>query len=348
MFDDDETSPTLYERHFLDGQYANWKMSTKYSNVNPGTHLLISMAILIGTLAMMLLLAPLGLCFVYPYDVWDSACDFGRSILITSGKIELSKENCNTIYEIEDWQKKPTIIYPEAIQGHTYSVLFLDPDAEDHPNGTYFLHMLQVNVKTSTEHADINPKRQFLIAMALLLGSITIMLALAPLGKCFQAPLAAWSSACDFGGSIQVTSTYEVKVSKDNCDEILDKNDWQRRPTIGRTYSVFILDPDAPDHPNGTYYLHMLQANVKGEDLKEGNFMRSMTIAPYVGPQPPKETGLHRYMFVIYQHCRSLDILPSMEIPSRIRFDLAKFLESIQVKMLGPKAGVQFRASYSA
>ncbi|XP_014278382.1 phosphatidylethanolamine-binding protein 1 isoform X1 [Halyomorpha halys] len=227
---DDHTSPTLYERYFLDGQFANWRMSTKYANLNPKTHFLVAMMLLFGSLAIMLALAPLGMCYLAPLASWSSACDFGGGLTVTLGKMRLSQDNCDTVYNKKDWQEAPTISYPGAMKG--------------------------------------------------------------------------------------------------------------------RRYTVFVLDPDVPDYPNGSYYLHMLQTNVMGEDLKEGNLMRSLTLASYVPPAPPEGSGLHRYMFVIYQHCRSLDNVVSPDVSSRLKFDLAEWFKSLKIKMLGPKVGVQFRAGF--
>ncbi|XP_066902312.1 uncharacterized protein [Halyomorpha halys] len=143
---DDHTSPTLYERYFLDGQFANWRMSTKYANLNPKTHFLVAMMLLFGSLAIMLALAPLGMCYLAPLASWSSACDFGGGLTVTLGKMRLSQDNCDTVYNKKDWQEAPTISYPGAMKGRRYTVFVLDPDVPDYPNGSYYLHMLQTNV----------------------------------------------------------------------------------------------------------------------------------------------------------------------------------------------------------
>ena len=71
-----------------------------------------------------------------------------------------------------------------------------------------------------------------------------------------------------------------------------------------------------------------------------------MYFTAYVGPAHPRGTGDHRYMFVVYRHCKITDNVPAMKTPERYHFDLAKWFESLPIKLLGPEAGVQFKAHY--
>lgn len=65
---------------------------------------------------------------------------------------------------------------------------------------------------------------------------------------------------------------------------------------------VILTDPDAPskDEPFFREFIHMVAIGVPvtadGQlQLKEGN-----VVIPYVGPAPPYNTGLHRYIFLVY------------------------------------------------
>lgn len=57
-------------------------------------------------------------------------------------------------------------------------------------------------------------------------------------------------------------------------------------------------DPDAPSREKPTYreWLHWLVVNVYGDNIAGGDI-----IAEYVGAGPGRDTGLHRYVFLVYE-----------------------------------------------
>lgn len=58
-----------------------------------------------------------------------------------------------------------------------------------------------------------------------------------------------------------------------------------------------IIDPDVPRR--GGYnreFRHWLVGNIPEENVAKGE-----VLAEYVGPAPPKNTGKHRYVFLIYK-----------------------------------------------
>jgi len=62
-------------------------------------------------------------------------------------------------------------------------------------------------------------------------------------------------------------------------------------------YTLVKVDPDAPSkgaHPGA--WRHWLVVNIPGKDVSKGE-----VITPYMGPQPPKDSGLHRYVFLLYK-----------------------------------------------
>lgn len=63
-------------------------------------------------------------------------------------------------------------------------------------------------------------------------------------------------------------------------------------------YTVLFVDPDAPSRadPRLSQFLHWQVVNVKGNDISTGD-----TIAKFIGSGPPKDTGLHRYAFLVYR-----------------------------------------------
>ena len=57
-------------------------------------------------------------------------------------------------------------------------------------------------------------------------------------------------------------------------------------------YTLIMHDPDAVV---GNYF-HWLLVNIPGNDIKNGN-----TLFEYKGPAPPKGSGKHRYIFLLFE-----------------------------------------------
>lgn len=71
---------------------------------------------------------------------------------------------------------------------------------------------------------------------------------------------------------------------------------WEADPN--KFYTLVMFDPDAPSRADPSYadVKHWLVGNIKGGDLSSGD-----VIAEYFGSGPPKDTGLHRYIFLAYE-----------------------------------------------
>lgn len=63
-------------------------------------------------------------------------------------------------------------------------------------------------------------------------------------------------------------------------------------------YTLIMVDPDAPSRnaPEFRSFRHWVVTNIPGSDVAKGN-----EISEYYKPKPPKRTGLHRYVFLIYK-----------------------------------------------
>ncbi|KAH7709778.1 Phosphatidylethanolamine-binding protein PEBP [Aphelenchoides avenae] len=72
-------------------------------------------------------------------------------------------------------------------------------------------------------------------------------------------------------------------------------------------YTLVMVDPDAPTHTEPTLreYLHWLVVNIPGNDVKKGT-----ELAGYYGPQPPRNSGQHRYVLLVYKQAARIDPLP--------------------------------------
>jgi len=77
-------------------------------------------------------------------------------------------------------------------------------------------------------------------------------------------------------------------------------------------YTLLMTDPDAPSrqNPNKGEWVHWLIFNIPGNSVQLGEIKYH-----YVGAGPPKGTGLHRYVLMVFnQGKRKLDSdLPIVE-----------------------------------
>ncbi|XP_055586705.1 protein D3-like [Uranotaenia lowii] len=81
-------------------------------------------------------------------------------------------------------------------------------------------------------------------------------------------------------------------------------------------YTLIMTDPDAPsrDDPKHREFVHWIVGNIQGNDLE-----RADTIVEYVGAAPPKGTGLHRFVFLLYEHPERLDFSNEARLSARCR-----------------------------
>jgi len=91
-------------------------------------------------------------------------------------------------------------------------------------------------------------------------------------------------------------------------------------------YTVMLVDPDAPRRyePSESLWLHWLVGNISGLNLFDGDFR-----VEYVPPAPPPDTGLHRYVFLVFRqenyNCYQEDVIYSHQIDGRSNFSLADY-----------------------
>uniref|UniRef100_A0A146KTY3 Protein D1 n=1 Tax=Lygus hesperus TaxID=30085 RepID=A0A146KTY3_LYGHE len=160
------------------------------------------------------------------------------------------------------------------------------------------------------------------------------------------------NSGCDFGELILTqTSAQNVTVTKKNCDTLFRKTDWQHPPNVvfpnakdNKKYMILMLDPDAPNHPEGVFYFHWAVANIPGKNLKSGgDVSKGTTLLSYAGPTPPKGSGQHRYVFLVYEQDTQQGIMEKPE--KRAHFDLGRWINPLAKRhpLTGPVAGSQFR-----
>nr|CAD7585723.1 unnamed protein product [Timema genevievae] len=152
--------------------------------------------------------------------------------------------------------------------------------------------------------------------------------------------------------NLKVTSASgHTLVDDSNCDQLFSKAEFSTKPEIkytaantGKQYSLVMVDPDAPNHKEGQYWLHWIIANIKGSDLKDGNISSGDQVIGYHPPGPPKGTGEHRYIFLLFEQHHTNIQLTKPE--TRPRFPLAKWISEQEGLFCHLVAGIQFRVQF--
>jgi len=106
-----------------------------------------------------------------------------------------------------------------------------------------------------------------------------------------------------------------------NLGNVLPVKETQSQPRIffpsqpGAHYTIMMVDPDALSRQTHEFrnYCHWLQVNVPGSTSDHVDVHKGHNIVPYMGPAPPRKTGLHRYVFLVYKQSGQL---PTHDIKS--------------------------------
>ncbi|XP_053616963.1 protein D2-like isoform X2 [Plodia interpunctella] len=110
-------------------------------------------------------------------------------------------------------------------------------------------------------------------------------------------------------------------------------------------YTLAMTDPDAPSRtdPKFREWHHWLVGNIPGNNVPAGE-----TLSAYVGSGPPPNTGLHRYVFLVYKQPGKLNFdeprLTNTSDKNRGQFSIAKF--AAKYGLGNPVAGNLYQAQY--
>ncbi|KAK1122563.1 Phosphatidylethanolamine-binding protein 1 [Melipona bicolor] len=110
-------------------------------------------------------------------------------------------------------------------------------------------------------------------------------------------------------------------------------------------YALCMTDPDAPSRkePKFREWHHWLIGNIPGSDVSKGE-----VLSEYVGSGPPKGTGLHRYVFLLYKQPQKLTFdeprLTNRSGDNRANFSIKKF--AAKYKLGDPIAGNMYQAEF--
>ncbi|XP_060105452.1 phosphatidylethanolamine-binding protein 1-like [Heteronotia binoei] len=169
--------------------------------------------------------------------------------------------------------------------------------------------------------------------------------------------LSAWS------GPLQLTEVEEKPakpmrvryggVEIDELGKVLTPTQVKNRPTAiewddcssEKLYTLVLTDPDAPSRNNPKFreWHHFLVTNMKGNDISSGR-----VLSDYVGSGPPKGTGLHRYVWLVYEQPQQLNcnepVLSNRSGDKRGNFQVAAFRK--KYKLGAPLAGTCYQAEW--
>lgn len=119
----------------------------------------------------------------------------------------------------------------------------------------------------------------------------------------------------DYGNGHQVTMGNELLPSDTQARPTIGLS--FTKPTKGKSYTLVVTDPDAPRRGDPTWseFAHFLVTGIKPE-VAEGepymvDFAKTVPLLTYMGPGPPPATGLHRYVFILFEESGSPKGLPS-------------------------------------
>uniref|UniRef100_A0A2K5Z2B2 Phosphatidylethanolamine-binding protein 1 n=1 Tax=Mandrillus leucophaeus TaxID=9568 RepID=A0A2K5Z2B2_MANLE len=130
----------------------------------------------------------------------------------------------------------------------------------------------------------------------------------------------------------------------DELGKVLTPTQVKNRPTSiwwdgidsGKRYALVLTDPDAPSRKDPKYreWHHFLVVNIKGSDISSGT-----VLSDYVGSGPPKGTGLHYYVWLVYEQARH-----NRSGNQRDKFKVASFHKKYQLGT--PVAGTCYQAEW--
>ncbi|XP_073817246.1 protein D3-like [Musca autumnalis] len=144
--------------------------------------------------------------------------------------------------------------------------------------------------------------------------------------------------------------SYDNGLKADKGNE-LTPTQVQKQPKVewdaedGAYYTLIMTDPDAPSRvePKFREFRHWLVVNIPGNHIDQGE-----VLAAYIGSGPPKGTGLHRYVFLLYKQPGKLEFdearVGNNSRQDRPKFKAAAFAEKYNLG--SPIAGNFYQAQW--
>jgi len=116
-------------------------------------------------------------------------------------------------------------------------------------------------------------------------------------------------------------------------------------------YTLCMTDPDAPSRENPKFreWHHWLVGNIPGSDVSKGeDLSKGEILSEYIGSGPPQDTGLHRYVFLLYKQPGKLTFdekrLTNRSGDNRGKFSIRNFAKKYNLG--NPVAGNMYQAEF--
>jgi len=114
-------------------------------------------------------------------------------------------------------------------------------------------------------------------------------------------------------------------------------NDWKE----GSLYTLCMVDPDAPTqrHPAFREWRHWVVVNMPIQLQQQGGGssedVSGDTLSEYQGPEPPQDSGTHRYVFMLFRQAGRLNLEPMSDIGNRrANFHVKEFARDNNLTLL--------------
>nr|KAG5704085.1 hypothetical protein BaRGS_017589 [Batillaria attramentaria] len=110
-------------------------------------------------------------------------------------------------------------------------------------------------------------------------------------------------------------------------------------------YTLLMHDPDAPSRADPKFgeFQHWVVVNIPGSDVSKGE-----EVTAYIGSGAPKDTGLHRYVFLVYRQSGKKDFglprIPANHKQGRRQQKVREWISRLGLQEL--VAGTFFLAEY--
>ncbi|KAG1463804.1 hypothetical protein G6F46_002576 [Rhizopus delemar] len=96
-------------------------------------------------------------------------------------------------------------------------------------------------------------------------------------------------------------------------------------------YTLLLIDPDVPtkEDPSNGPFRHWAVVNIPSS----GNLAVAGQLSTYIGPQPPVNSGYHRYIFLLYKQASVNKLFQSLPT-NRTFFDYNTFAQQNDLKLV--------------
>ncbi len=119
----------------------------------------------------------------------------------------------------------------------------------------------------------------------------------------------------------------EIRYNNKNVEgKYLTTKETQIRPIVSlsgldnnKSYDLIMYDPKAV----GGNHIHWIFRNIKGNNFESGN-----DFFTYNGPHPPENSGIHDYIFSLYESGK--DVIPTLN-PNHRQVELKDVLQNLEI-----------------